>query len=160
MLPSLMLTRLLGVAGLALFAAGHTAIQAQPTDSLEATVVRCAAVESPDTRLACFDRAVEPFVATDAAVEAETEKREFGAEQLISDEDPDDLITRLVGPFTGWAGDTVFKLENGQIWQQIDSSYLYSRAESPRVTISRAAFGSYLLQVEGIGRTVRVRRLE
>jgi len=60
----------------------------------------------------------------------------------------------------GWDGDTVFQLENGQVWQQIDPSYLYSRAESPRVTISRAAFGSYLPHVEGIGRTVRVQRLE
>ena len=88
------------------------------------------------------------------------EEPDFGAEQLRNDEDAGDLTTRLAGPFTGWDGDTVFRLENGQLWQQIDSSYLYSRAESPRVTIRRAAFGSYLLQVEGIGRTVRVRRLE
>ena len=77
-----------------------------------------------------------------------------------NDEGADDLTTRLAGSFTGWDGDTVFRLENGQLWQQIDSSYLYSRSESPRVTIRRAAFGSYLLQVEGIDWTVRVRRLE
>ena len=77
-----------------------------------------------------------------------------------NDEGADDLTTRLAGSFTGWDGDTVFRLENGQLWQQIDSSYLYSRSESPRVTMRRAAFGSYLLQVEGIGWTVRVRRLE
>ena len=164
MLPFLMLTRLLSTACLALLTTGHVTLQAQPTDALEVEVLRCSAVESPDARLACFDRAVEPFVATaattDATAEAAAEEPDFGAEQLRNDEDADDLTTRLAGPFTGWDGDTVFRLENGQLWQQIDSSYLYSRAESPRVTIRRAAFGSYLLQVEGIGRTVRVRRLE
>ena len=165
MLPFLiMLTRLLSTACLALLTAGHVALRAQPTDALEVEVLRCSAVESPDARLACFDRAVQPFVATDVttdgAAEAATEEPDFGAEQLRNEEDADDLTTRLAGPFTGWDGDTVFRLENGQLWQQIDSSYLYSRAESPRVTIRRAAFGSYLLQVEGIGRTVRVRRLE
>ena len=164
MLPLLMLIRLLGTTGLALLAAGHVALRAQPTDVLEAEVLRCSAVESPDARLACFDRAVEPFVATDVTadgpVAAAADEPDFGAEQLRNDEDADDLTTRLAGSFTGWDGDTLFRLENGQLWQQIDSSYLYSRSESPRVTIRRAAFGSYLLQVEGIGRTVRVRRLE
>ena len=161
MLPFHMLIRLLGTACLAVLTAGHVALRAQPTtDALEAEVLRCSAVESSDARLACFDRAVEPFVATSVTTDGAAEEPDFGAEQLINDEDADDLETRLAGPFTGWDGDTVFRLENGQLWQQIDSSYLYSRAESPRVTIRRAAFGSYLLQVEGIGRTVRVRRLE
>ena len=155
-LPLLMPRRLRNTGCLILLAMGSVAICAQPADSLEAALVDCAAVESPDARLACFDRAVEPFVVDNASAE----ERDFGAEQLTNDEDTDDLTTRLAGPFTGWDGDTVFRLENGQLWQQIDSSYLYSRAESPRVTIRRAAFGSYLLQVEGIGRTVRVRRLE
>jgi len=162
--PLLMPIRLRSTDCFILLAMGSVALHAQPTDALEVEVLRCSAIESPDSRLACFDRTIEPFVATDVttdgAAEAAAEEPDFGAEQLINDEDADDLMTRLAGPFTGWDGDTVFRLENGQLWQQIDSSYLYSRAESPRVTIRRAAFGSYLLQVEGIGRTVRVRRLE
>ena len=86
--------------------------------------------------------------------------QDLGAEQLLDSEEVAELHSYLVGEFNGWDGDTVFRLENGQAWQQIDSSYQYARAERPRVTIRQAAFGSYLLKVEGIGRTVRVRRIE
>src|SRR5690606_4924947 len=39
---------------------------------------------------------------------------------------PAEIIeSRIDGEFEGWEGETVFKLLNGQIWQQIDGRYKY-----------------------------------
>eukprot|EP00494_Astrolonche_serrata_P017904 UN18094 len=29
-----------------------------------------------------------------------------------------EILSSIVSPFKGWSGDTVFRLENGQVWQQ------------------------------------------
>ena len=36
--------------------------------------------------------------------------------------DRDSLVTRIAGTFTGWNGHTKFTLNNGQVWQQVDSA--------------------------------------
>lgn len=71
----------------------------------------------------------------------------------------DDVVARIEGEFTGWTGKTVFALNNGQIWQQIEPSTFSARASNPRVTIERGLIGGWLLQVEGYNRTVRVKRI-
>src|SRR5579859_6392420 len=30
------------------------------------------------------------------------------------------IVAHLEGNFTGWGNDTVFKLDNGQVWEQVD----------------------------------------
>jgi len=49
-------------------------------------------------------------------------------------------------------------LDNGQTWQQIDSSSLRLRVGDD-VRIERASFGSFMLQKVGSKRTMRVKRL-
>lgn len=84
---------------------------------------------------------------------------DFGKETVRGSEGPDILIGRVVNDFSGWEGDAVFELDNGQVWVQVDSSKLrYRGAENPEVTIRRRAFGAYRLSVEGSNKTVRVRR--
>lgn len=69
----------------------------------------------------------------------------------------DEVIeTAIDGDFDGWVGDTIFRLKNGQVWQQTSKSAKYLFAHAPRVTISRAPFR---LRVEGIGIDVAVKRL-
>jgi len=54
--------------------------------------------------------------------------------------------------------DKVFiTLDNGQIWQQIDSSYLRLKV-GDNITVERATLGSFLLQKIGSNRTMRVTR--
>lgn len=57
-----------------------------------------------------------------------------------------------------------FYLTNGQIWTQTDSDTLrrFKKDENGilNVEIRKAAFGSFLLKVNGKGRSVRVRRVE
>jgi len=50
-------------------------------------------------------------------------------------------------------------LENGQQWQQLDQGYLKIKV-GDRCTVSRGAIGSFLLGVEGVTKTIRVRRVE
>ena len=76
----------------------------------------------------------------------------------------DHLEARLVGDFTGWTGNTKFRLDNGQVWEQT-KNYIpnYEPREpisQPRVTISRGLMGSYNLRVEGVKRIVQVKRIK
>jgi hypothetical protein len=45
-----------------------------------------------------------------------------GAPVFYADNQPrDKFTTHLVGHFSGWAGHTVFTLDNGQVWKQAES---------------------------------------
>ena len=69
--------------------------------------------------------------------------------------------TRLVGELEGWNGNTRFELENGMVWQQVDSTrYRFQPIENPVVTIKPGLLGSWYLKVEGHKRTVRVERIK
>ena len=71
-----------------------------------------------------------------------------------------DLIeSQIEGEFTGWSGDTIFKLTNGQIWQQASYSYTYSYKYRPRVLIFSTSRG-HELQVDGMDQRIVVRRLK
>ncbi len=66
--------------------------------------------------------------------------------------------SRIDGLFKGWSGGTLFKLRNGQLWQQQDFACLYRYAYAPRVRIYSMPDG-YEMQVEGAQGAVRVRRI-
>jgi len=69
--------------------------------------------------------------------------------------------SRLVGEFTGWSGNTVFRLDNGMVWKQNKSdSFRTKRIESPMVSIRPGLLGSWWLSVEGFNSSTRVERIE
>ena len=75
--------------------------------------------------------------------------------------DTSDIESRIVGEFTGWRGNTVFELENGMIWEQVDSNSFASQTlMNPRVTIESGLLGSWRMRVEGLNRRVQVRRIQ
>lgn len=86
----------------------------------------------------------------------------FGLERVEGDKRKEvkELRSRYVGEFTGWDGKTVFRLENGQVWQQIEQGRMSWKATNPMITIKRGFMGSYVLKVEGVNKTVRVKRIE
>lgn len=71
------------------------------------------------------------------------------------------VTSRIDGEFTGWTGRTEFRLQNGQVWQQIDSDQRFTgiSLDSPQVRIEPGLFGSWQLSVDGYNSTVRVKRL-
>ncbi|MGA9851688.1 MAG: hypothetical protein WBR15_02000 [Gammaproteobacteria bacterium] len=107
-------------------------------------------------------QAAPPLVAAPAATALST-VASFGADTMPPKETaqtPASVETRIAGLFTGWTGDTVFKLENGQVWQQAATGYFIDvTLDRPKVVIKKLAFG-YLLTLPGHGETVFVRRIK
>ena len=72
---------------------------------------------------------------------------------------PEVIQSRIVGPFTGYTGRTVFTLENGQRWaqSQFDSAY-FPKIDSPGVVIVKSGFG-YRMYIAG-GGAIRVSKVK
>jgi hypothetical protein len=84
----------------------------------------------------------------------------FGQEMLTPEQrgEPKVIETRIPGSFTGWSGNTVFTLENGQVWQQSAPGEFETHLQDPKVVIKKLGFG-YLLTIPGQGATVFVKRI-
>ena len=83
----------------------------------------------------------------------------FGATMLVpATPEPDKIETRILGSFKGWTGKTVFKLENGQVWQQAEPGVFNTAMQDPTVVIKKLGWG-YLLTIPGESDTVFVRRI-
>lgn len=132
----------------------------------------CKRIADDTHRLACYDRFFQRD-ASDQAVHVNGNPKipeqpsvagaELGAEKLPTPP-ATDIETRLVGDFTGWSGKTVFTLGNGEVWQQTNN-YIsdYSPRNPitrPKVTITKSMFGSYNMRIEGVKRTVQVKRVQ
>ena len=72
---------------------------------------------------------------------------------------PEVIQSRIVGPFTGYNGRTIFILENGQHWAQSqrDSAY-FPKIDSPPVLIMKSGFG-YRMYIAG-GGAIRVSKVQ
>ena len=72
---------------------------------------------------------------------------------------PQVIQSRIVGPFTGYTGRTIFTLENGERWaqSQYDSAY-FPKIDSPPVVIVKSGFG-YRMYIAG-GGNIRVSKLQ
>jgi hypothetical protein len=69
------------------------------------------------------------------------------------------IETRIDGEFNGWDGETVYKLRNGQIWQQASYHYHYHYAYAPEVTIYPTAGGCALRVSDDDDEAISVPRL-
>ena len=72
---------------------------------------------------------------------------------------PEVIQSRIVGPFTGYTGRTIFTLENGQRWAQSQRDSMYfPKIDSPPVIIVKAGFG-YRMYIAG-GGAIRVTKVQ
>jgi hypothetical protein len=71
---------------------------------------------------------------------------------------PDVIESQIDGDFEGWEGETIVKLMNGQIWQQLEYYYVYHYAFMPRVLIYKSG-RVYKMKVEGVDKAVGVMQL-
>lgn len=121
------------------------AAPAQPAQAVVAAPV--VAAPAPQAAVAASDSGSSGFGMDSMAPEQNTET-------------PKRIESRIVGEFNGWNGNTVFKLENGQVWQQAATGfYTNVSMENPQVVIKKLLFG-YLLTLPGQGETVFVRRIK
>jgi len=72
---------------------------------------------------------------------------------------PSAIESQIDGTFKGWDGDTIFKLTNGQIWQQASYAYTYHYAYRPEVVIYKGG-SVYKMKVEGVDHSINVRRIK
>ena len=67
--------------------------------------------------------------------------------------------THIDGEFNGWTGNTVWTMDNGQVWQQSQYSYHYHYAYRPRVIIFQSNY-KWLMHVDGVNEQVQVERIK
>ena len=77
------------------------------------------------------------------------------------EEDYENIVTRIDGEFSGWDGETIFKLENGMVWKQAQSDRFFTKTMmNPEVVIKSTMFGAWRLEVEGYNKSVKVERIQ
>ncbi len=69
------------------------------------------------------------------------------------------IETQISGEFKGWEGQTIFKMINGQIWQQSAYAYMYHYSYSPNVLIYEFK-GNWTMKVEDVDETIQVLKLK
>lgn len=64
------------------------------------------------------------------------------------------IESRIDGEFKGWEGETIYRLVNGQVWQQSSYKYQYKYAYMPQVIVYEVG-GGYKMLVAGTMANVR-----
>ena len=118
-------------------AAGLDKLTPQQIEALNRWVVRYTAHEAPEVRR------------QDEVVKAEAAKAE-----------DEGIKTRIAGAFEGWDGDTVFRLQNGQVWKQRLEGRWHYRADSPEVELHKNLMGFWVLKVVETDKSIGVKRLQ
>ena len=139
-------------------------------------VARCAALADQDAEIACLRAALG-----DSGVEAPSPApppppavapEQLGSEQVARVQEPVDttsepsrahLRAAVSASSTDHIGRFTVRLDNGQVWRQIDPLAVPVRVhpdDMPAVEITRSGFGGYRMKFPASGRTVAVARVE
>lgn len=70
------------------------------------------------------------------------------------------ITAKVVPSFRGWYGKTVFRLDNGQTWQQRMPGRLNYGGGDSEVVITKNLIGGYVLEHVETGRSVLVKRVD
>jgi hypothetical protein len=147
----------------------------------DAGLRRCRNITEASARLACYDAlpvsgdavakgqpapaAPAPAAPAEAAAlapgptEAQQAQMRFGLPAAQPKIVLENLESTIPGHFEGWVPRTRITLANGQIWQIADDSTRLLDLDNPKVTIRRAAFGSFFMDFEHDNRSPRVVRV-
>lgn len=68
------------------------------------------------------------------------------------------IRSRIDGEFKGTGDELVYKLRNGQVWQQVGYRYRYRYRYSPAVTIDTGGSRGVMI-VDGFDDPIKVRRI-
>lgn len=162
------------------------AAQADPSKAPTESVYACAAISEDSARLACFDAAVAELRSKeqsgqiqtiDVAQIKEIEKEAFGfsmpslpalfnrsssSAKATSETESIDEITAGVksARIQGVTGRAIVVLDNGQTWEQIDTTKLNAMnlRKAKEARVRKAALGSFMMAVDG-GKAFRVKRV-
>jgi len=96
---------------------------------------------------------VGPVVRKKPSEMNEEEKAEYQKEREAV------IVAKVVPAFTGWSGKTIFRLDNGQVWQQRQPGKLRYDGPDSTVTLTANFLGKYVLKHEDTGRGIGVQRI-
>ena len=71
-----------------------------------------------------------------------------------------EIVAKVVPAFTGWSGNTVFRLDNGQVWQQRQVGTLRYNGDDSTVVIFQNFLGGYMLRHNATKRGVGVKQIK
>lgn len=80
-----------------------------------------------------------------------------GLDDYVEVEQTTAIKSKIVNDFNGWSGDTIFELQNGQIWKQAQYKYNYFYAYRPDATIAKIG-SNYILNVKG--KSIKVTKIK
>ena len=69
------------------------------------------------------------------------------------------IEARINPPFNGWTGDTIFYLDNGQVWRQRLKGSYFHRGEDTAVVIEKNLLGYFKMTVVASDKSVGVTRI-
>tara|TARA_R110001592_G_scaffold363043_1_gene679685 strand:+ start:170940 stop:171410 length:471 start_codon:yes stop_codon:yes gene_type:complete len=81
-------------------------------------------------------------------------------EEVLHAVQEQEIVSVIQQPFKGWSGDTVFRLENGQVWQQRRNGNYAYRGTHPEVVISKNFMGFFRMELVENGKAVQVKRIK
>ncbi len=95
-----------------------------------------------------------------AEVKAEARQQKIANAGLAARDDDETIRTRILGDFRGWSGNTVFKLENGQTWQQTDKdNRFFPKMVNPEVELVPSRLTGWKMTLISEGLWIRVKRI-
>lgn len=130
---------------------------ADAAETLPQGMRACAQHQDRDRRLACFDAEVARLSSPAAAVQNFGVTRAMEQEHSTQSAQPNEITARVADVATRPHGELVLTLDNGQVWQQIETVAGWSVKAGDQVTIKAGALSSYRL-VAPSGRTTKVMR--
>jgi len=80
--------------------------------------------------------------------------------QKVQEERYPVIVAKVIPAFRGWSGKTIFRLDNGQTWQQRTVGKLRYSGNDSTITISRNKLGKYILKHDDTGRGIGVLRID
>lgn len=85
--------------------------------------------------------------------------REDKLKEIAAEEVVESIESRILGVIYGWRGNTVFNLENGQVWKQGKMGGTYAGKFTDPEIIIRKRGESYWLHIKGSKASVQVTRV-
>jgi hypothetical protein len=148
-----------------------------------AELLHCRGIADDAARLGCYDalatpsaaaaaapaiKTAPPVAAVQQAIPAATPPAayDFGAESIqrkaapIPETAEQSLEAKVVGHVETLRKGARYKLDNGQLWLNIDEREVLVDADDPAVTIERNFLGNYRMTFETRGAAVKVRRIQ
>ena len=142
-------------------AAGVEQLTEKQQAALNVLAERFAKEGATHTIQAALDRArAEGAASAKVEAKAEAKKQKIENAGLAARDDDETIRTRITGDFRGWTGNTVFKLENGQTWQQADKeNRFFPKMVNPEVELVPSRMTGWKMYLVAEGLWIRVKRL-